>query len=201
MFNINSIFPTSIVMGNLDRKLNKEELEVVDYHKTRTYNNSGNTTSLDRYILKTQLPEIKQFIDLGIKSYVDSILIPKNPINFYITQSWLNYTEIGQYHHKHAHPNSIISGVFYFSADPEKDKIYFYKDKYRQIVIPPKEFNIHNSDSWWFSVKTGGLVIFPSHLTHMVEQTVSNETRVSLAFNVFAKGYIGEENTLTALHL
>jgi uncharacterized protein (TIGR02466 family) len=201
MFNINSIFPTSIVMGSLDRELSQEELAVVEYHKTKTYNNTGNITSLDRYILKTQLPEIKQFIDLGIKSYVDTILIPKHPISFYITQSWINYTHLGQFHHKHAHPNSILSGVFYFNADPEKDKIFFYNEKYRQIVIPAKEFNMHNSESWWFPVKTGGLVIFPSNLTHMVEQTTSVDTRVSLAFNVFAKGYIGDEDSLTALHL
>ena len=84
MFNISSVFPTSIVIGDLDREISKEELEVVEYHKTRTYNNAGNTTSLDRYILKTQLPEIKQFIELGVKSYVDTILIPKHSVNFYI---------------------------------------------------------------------------------------------------------------------
>jgi uncharacterized protein (TIGR02466 family) len=201
MFNINSIFPTSVVFGDLDREISKEELAVVDYHKTRTYNNTGNITSLDRYILKTQLPEIKTFIELGIKSYVDTILIPKHPISFYITQSWINYTHLGQFHHKHAHPNSILSGVFYFNADQEKDKIFFYNEKYRQIVIPSKEYNMHNSESWWFPVKTGGLVVFPSNLTHMVEQTTSIDTRVSLAFNVFAKGYIGDEDSLTALHL
>jgi hypothetical protein len=201
MFNINSIFPTSIIRGDLDRKITKKEFEVIDHHKKLTCNNTGNITSLDRYILNTQLPEIKQFIDSGIKSYVDSIIIPKHPIVFHITQSWLNYTELGQYHHKHSHSNSILSGVFYFNADEEKDKIYFYNEPYRQITIPTKEFNIHNSDSWWFPVKTGGLIIFPSNLTHMVEQTISTETRVSLAFNVFVKGYIGDEESLTALHL
>ena len=201
MFNISSIFPTSIVMGSLPREITQEELEVVEYHKSRTYNNAGNTTSLDRYILKTQLPEIKQFIDLGIKSYVDSILIPTHSLDFYITQSWLNYTHLGQHHHKHSHTNSILSGVFYFNADEEKDKIFFYNEKYRQIVIPTKEFNIHNSESWWFPVKTGNLVIFHSSLTHMVQQTINVDTRISLAFNVFASGYIGDEDSLTALHL
>lgn len=201
MFSINSIFPTSIVMGNLDRELTQEELAVVDYHKTRIYNNVGNVTSLDRYILKTQLPEIKTFIELGIKTYVDSILIPKHPLNFYITQSWINYTDPGQHHHKHEHPNSIISGVFYLNADQEKDKIFFYTQNYKQISITPKEWNIHNSDSWWFSVKTGGLILFPSHLTHMVENTTSDKTRISLSFNVFAKGTVGDEDRLIELHL
>jgi uncharacterized protein (TIGR02466 family) len=147
------------------------------------------------------LPEIKTFIELGIKSYVDNILIPKHPLNFYITQSWLNYTSKGQFHHKHNHPNSILSGVFYFSADASRDKIILYNEKYKQITIPTKQFNLYNSETWWFAVKTGSLVIFPSHLTHMVEQIVSDDTRVSLAFNVFANGYFGDEDSLTALHI
>ena len=201
MFEINSIFPTSVIMGDLHREISKEELAVVEYHKTRVSTNIGNTTSLDKYILKTELPEIKTFIELGIKSYVDNILIPKHPLNFYITQSWLNYTSKGQFHHKHNHPNSILSGVFYFSADASRDKIILYNEKYKQITIPTKQYNLYNSETWWFTVKTGSLVIFPSYLTHMVEQIVSDDTRVSLAFNVFANGYFGDEDSLTALHL
>jgi hypothetical protein len=34
----------------------------------------------------------------------------------------------------------------------------------------------------------------------MVEQTESKDTRISLSFNTFLKGYIGEEASLTALH-
>jgi hypothetical protein len=35
----------------------------------------------------------------------------------------------------------------------------------------------------------------------MVEQTESKDTRISLSFNTFLKGYIGEENSLTSLHV
>ena len=126
---------------------------------------------------------------------------PKHPVEIYITQSWLNYTDTGQYHHKHAHPNSWLSGCIYVNADKEKDKITFYNDQYNRIVIPTDNFNPFNSSSWWFSVGTGDIVIFPSHLSHMVEQTVSTDTRVSIAINTFLKGYIGDEHNLTGLHL
>jgi hypothetical protein len=94
-----------------------------------------------------------------------------------------------------------LSGVFYFNADPEKDKIQFSNDIYRTISIPAKEWTIRNSKTWWVPVATGDLIIFPSYLEHMVEQTVSDETRISLAFNTFAKGYFGDEVSNTALHL
>ena len=56
-----------------------------------------------------------------------------------------------------------------------------------------------SSESWWFEVGAGDLMIFPSHLTHMVESV--QQERVSLSFNTFPVGYVGEEESLTALHL
>jgi hypothetical protein len=81
-----------------------------------------------------------------------------------------------------------------------KDKIYFYRDGYQQIKLPTDQWNLHNSESWWFEVGAGDLMLFPSSLTHMVE-TVQGDERVSLAFNTFPVGYVGEEESLTALHL
>ena len=39
------------------------------------------------------------------------------------------------------------------------------------------------------------------NVQYLVEQKEGNNIRTSLAFNVFAKGYIGAEEELTALHL
>ena len=47
--------------------------------------------------------------------------------SFYITQSWLNYTNEKQVHYPHSHPNSIISGVYYINANPKFDYIRFKK--------------------------------------------------------------------------
>ena len=58
-----------------------------------------------------------------------------------------------------------------------------------------------NSESWWFEVGSGDLVLFPSNLEHMVETKVGNETRVSIAFNTFLKGHIGVDESLTGLQL
>ena len=44
-----------------------------------------------------------------------------------------------------------------------------------------------NSESWWFPVKTGDVILFPSSLIHMVETKQGTNTRISLAFNVFIK--------------
>ena len=128
-------------------------------------------------------------------------ICPKNDVRLKITQSWLNWTKPGEYHHKHAHPNSLISGCFYVNAKKETDKIVFYKEIYQQIKFPPIAWNAYNSESWWYSIGTNDLIFFPSHLNHMVQPVGGEDTRISLAFNTFPIGHIGDESELTALYL
>jgi uncharacterized protein (TIGR02466 family) len=199
--NINTLFPTPLVFTKLPRKFSNEEIAFIQKCALNVTKNTGNTTSVDRYVLdEPVMANIKSFLQFYINYFMSNIEAPYNPVEAYITQSWLNYTQPGEFHHKHEHPNSYLSGVFYINADPDKDKIYFYKSGYKRINLPTEQFNQFNSESWWFNVGTCDLVIFPSYLTHMVEQTESKDTRISLSFNTFLKGYIGEENSLTALH-
>ena len=200
---INNLFPTPIYMNNLDRPFTKQELLFVKEQNKHCSKNKGNINTKDNYILKRkELKNIKKFLDKCCKDYLKKIICPKNDLQLYITQSWLNYTEENQYHHQHAHPNSVISGVFYFDCDKENDKILFIKSNaYQQIRTVVKDFNLWNSDTWGFSVVTGQLVMFPSSTTHQVETKKGNNTRISLAFNTFYKGIIGSKDNLTELIL
>ena len=198
--NINGIFPTPIYISKLDRKLTPLELKFVDKNKKDFYKNDGNITSNNNYILNEKpFANIKKELDLRIQDYFDKVISPANNITPYITQSWLNYTETNQYHHKHAHPNSLVSGVFYINCHEEHDKIKFFNDNYKTIKLEIKDWNIWNSETWWFSVKTGDVILFPSSLTHMVETKKGDNTRISLAFNVFIKGTVGNNKNLTEL--
>ncbi len=199
---IHGIFPTPIYFSKLNREFTNKELLFIDKTKLDVYNNEGNKTSNDNYILNNKaFKDLKEELDLRVKDYFDKIICSANNITPYITQSWLNYTETNQYHHKHAHPNSLVSGVFYINCDEKFDKIKFFDENYKTIQPEIKEFNIWNSTSWWFSVKTGDVILFPSSLTHMVETKEGDNTRISLAFNVFIKGTVGNNKNLTELHL
>ena len=199
---INGIFPTPIYISNIDRELTNKELLFIDKTKLSVFKNEGNTTSNDNYILNNKpFKKIKEKLDLTIKDYFDKIISPANSITPYITQSWLNYTETNQYHHKHTHSNSLISGVFYINCDEQFDKIKFFNDTYKAIKPEVKQWNIWNSESWWFAVKTGDIILFPSSLIHMVETKQGDNTRISLAFNVFIKGTLGSNKELTELIL
>jgi uncharacterized protein (TIGR02466 family) len=199
---IKGIFPTPVYLSKLDRLLTPLELKFVDKSKKDFYKNNGNITSNNNYILNEKpFDNIKKELDLRVQDYFDKVISPANNIIPYITQSWLNYTETNQYHHKHNHPNSLISGVFYINCDEQFDKIKFFKEDYKTIKPEVKDWNLYNSESWWFSVKTGDVILFPSSLTHMVENKEGTNTRISLAFNVFIKGTIGNNKNLTELIL
>lgn len=197
---IENLFPTPIGFFSFEEGLTKDQKEFLVNQDRRP--NNHNTSSVNNYILKdNKISNLLTFIEKCAHEYFMSTVCPKQNVNLRITQSWLNWTEPGQIHHKHAHPNSFISGCFYVNADKKTDKIFFYKDKYQPFKIDPAEWNIYNSESWWFSVGSGDLVFFPSNLSHMVDTVEGDETRISLAFNMFPAGQLGIENDLTALYL
>ena len=200
---IHSIFPTPIYFSHLEREFTSSELKFVDeIKKNGSQLNYGNITSINNYILNEKpFFNIKKELNLRIKEYFDKIICSSNGITPYITQSWLNYTDKDQYHHKHSHPNSLVSGVLYINSDEKFDKIKFFKSGYERIDLEVKEFNLFNSGNWFFTVKTGDIVLFPSSLTHMVETKEGDNTRVSLAFNVFIKGKIGNSISLNEITL
>jgi len=198
--NTYGLFPTPVSIFEIDLPLTEEELDCIKNQETR--DNTGNTTSVDNYLFKLpELSRISEFCDRALIQYYSEIYSPKEEVVPYITQSWANYTAKGQYHHKHEHPNSFISGVFYVQTTQDLDKIYFFKSGYERLKITIKDWNLYNSDSWWLPAETGKLLLFPSNLTHMVETVESDETRISISFNTFLKGYVGDELSLTALHL
>ena len=202
---IHSIFPTPIYTTKMDRGFTKQELQFVKQQKKHCINNQGNINTKDNYILnRKEFKNIKKFLDKHCKDYLDTVICPKNNIELYITQSWLNYTEANQYHHRHEHPNSVVSGVLYFDSDVKNDKILFSHSRgYQQISpeIDKEKFNLWNSGTWFFPVETGNLFMFPSSTTHQVETKKGNNTRISLAFNTFYKGSVGSNTELTELIL
>ena len=202
---IHSVFPTPIYTTKMDRGFTKQELNFVKEQKKHCTNNEGNINTKDNYILnRKEFKNIKKFLDKHCKEYLDTVICPKNNIDLYITQSWLNYTEANQYHHKHEHPNSVVSGVLYFDSDVKNDKILFSHSRgYQQISpeIDKEKFNLWNSRTWFFPVETGNLFMFPSSTTHQVETKKGNNTRISLAFNTFYKGSVGSNDNLTELIL
>lgn len=196
---IMDLFPTPLYITNINKPINTQLKEYL--LNAPKIDNMGNLRGEDGYVLnQPMLAELKQFVMQCIKEYVVSVYGNPN-LDVYITQSWANYTKPKEFHHKHSHPNSFISGVFYINAKLNEDMIKFYKDKPPFFSILAAQPNNYNSQDVAILVETGDLVLFPSNFVHEVPPTTSEETRISISFNTFIRGYIGDEQSSTALYL
>jgi len=198
---ISEIFSTPVFQYENVKDITEEELNLVENGIDR-FRNVGNSTSLDNYILdRKEFKELKSILTDKINNYFQEVYAPSNKdLELYITQSWLNYTTENEFHHSHHHSNSIASGVFYFKADKD-DHICFEKDKSFALDIPSDQTNNFNAKVWGVSVEPSMLVVFPSRVTHSVQQKSNNNLRISLAFNTFIRGTLGSKQHLTELRL
>ena len=205
---IHGIFPEPVYESKLGRELTKKELNIINKCEIKRYKDMMNSDqfnssqSSDNYVLeKKELKNLKEDLNKIVIDYFEKVVCTKNPIFPHITQSWINYSKAGHGLHSHSHPNSFISGVFYPSADKKVDQIKFFKGIYERIKLSYDNYNTFNSRSWLFPVETGSVFLFPSHLVHGVDGKKGKNLRISLAFNVFFKGQIGDKNELTELVL
>ena len=124
---IRQLFPEPVYFSKLDRALTKKELQTITKYKKETNSNAGNITSSENYVLENKaFNNLKKDLNKKILDYFDKVVCTNSSITFYITQSWINYTENNQFHHKHSHSNSYVSGVFYIDAKKEVDQIRFF---------------------------------------------------------------------------
>jgi len=197
---IHHLFPEPVCFSKLERPLTKQELKTLDKYKKETKNNLGNTLTISNYILENKaLKNLKKDLHKKVIDYFNEVVCTSNSIIPYITQSWLNYTEPGQFHHRHEHSNSYVSGVFYVSADKEVDRIQFYKTAHEEIQLAVSKYNLFNSTTWQYPVQTGDVLLFPPYLTHGVEKKKGTNLRITLSFNVFFKGTIGRNEEMSEL--
>ncbi len=200
---IEKVFPIPLLIDKFYRGINSEEILYAKNVSLRK--NVTNYSSTETYVLKNSIfQELNTWIESKAKEFFQEIYCPTGQVELYITQSWINHSKVGEEHHVHAHPNSIISGVFYFDADPAVDKITFVKTVNKDIDLIPVQYNPFNSNTWYYSVDIGQLLIFPSNLKHTVEKVLPStkrETRISLSFNTFIKGHINPGIELSELIL
>ena len=195
------VFPKCFTISNLGRKITKDEMSAFLKYKETAVQNRHNLISSERYILDKEpaLSGIKDFIMSGINHYAYEVIQPSVMPEFYITQSWLNWTHKGESHHEHTHPNSFLSGVFYLNVVSGRDRIVFVKINDSPFDFMSDDYTDLNSKTWFFPVKFGDMVLFRSNIPHRVPEISTDEVRISLAFNVFMRGTIGDYASSTQL--
>jgi uncharacterized protein (TIGR02466 family) len=200
---IEDFFPIPVSEVNLYKTLNEDELRVINSEKRHTIKNHGNLTSQNQFVLdRVELQHLKQNITNQINDFFKKVFEPTSDIQLYITNSWLNWTENNDYHHLHYHPNSLISGVFYVDSD-DGDSISFMNPNnfLGNLKVKSPETGKWASLYWHCPIRKGNMVMFPSTLKHEVvnRPNTCKRTRISLAFNTWFKGTMGDSTTSNSL--
>ena len=90
--NVVDLFPTPVCETYLE-PLSKSTLQKFFKYETKPDWEFKILQSKNTYILNEKpFKNLKKQINVFIQQYVDEILKPSGNLNFYITQSWLNYT-------------------------------------------------------------------------------------------------------------
>lgn len=199
---IYGMFPNPVAAIN-ERPPYEEELSFVK--NLNQSKNQGNSISLDKDVLdQKEMKGLRENIQANLDEFFHYTMQARDDCQLRITQSWCNYSNNGDYHHKHSHYNSAISGVYYVQADHPDDRLMFHSplEMYMQMEFQINSNNIYNSKSWWLPAQTGTLFLFPSYLHHSVPP-IDNRltTRISLSFNTFYTGKLGSELNATGLNL
>jgi uncharacterized protein (TIGR02466 family) len=169
--------------------------------------------TVNKYILNTpELAPLKAKIMKAADNFIYSVLDVKRNMDFCMENSWVNRHYTGDFSGQHYHGNSLISGVYYIDTGVDTGAFICHKDKGNynlwtetvrvdfnyQDHADDAKLNFFNADAWGIFPAKNDLIMFPSMMTHSVEENQSAKVRYSLAFNLFPRGTAGGPiNTLT----
>ena len=193
------IFPTPVLITKYDDDIS-EETKYVENLEYISQKDNKNFKSKDSYLMKHEIfKKIKSFFGESIIKYTEKVLNSKQRL--VITQCWTNRNPPGAKHHEHVHPNSIVSGVFFFKIGGKLPPIQFAKSNQVAMKLDPVKYNNITAETFMLPCVPGELLLFPSNLKHSVPTNLSEETRYSMSFNTFCIDVLGSESSLTHLDI
>ena len=209
---IAALFPTPLLKIEIPPKLStacnlfdKTEMWTDKESRMEYGLHSRNTYIMD----EPECVDLKKFVlDLAKEFAQKTLMYDYDEWTF--SQTWVTWKEPGQQHVPHTHPNSVISGVFFYGYGEEgTPAIQFHKDEYQgtgqsiMLKQKPLEKDKELSPFAWktFTIpfKPGLLLLFPSYFRHSVPPNKTQYTRKSVSMNIVPKGEIGDPHSLTQL--
>ena len=166
--------------------------ELIDYiYKIREKEPVGNIIS-NRGGWQSKTFNINNEADPLHKFLIDSIggfHVIKKEVNFVI-DAWANINGPNCYNIKHDHPTANLSGVLWIKCPKECGNIVFESpvsyQTHAEVESYTEEFlnSINYYHSYYFTPTEGTIIVFPSHLNHLVKDNKSNDDRISVSFNI-----------------
>lgn len=184
--NLNYMFVNFVAYDYIDQA-NNTVLE--NYCKEISVGNQSISTTY----LSTHHPEVAKLVDIiRIKTNELKTRVGiKQDCIIDVDRIWCNINNNTNIDLPHSHPMALFSAVYYVKAKPNCGDLVFITPNSahqngeigRGIIV--EQFNEFTSATWSVSPEEGKLVIFPSWLTHYVQQNKSNDERISIALDFF----------------
>ena len=211
---LHTLFPTPVVVHNIqpterlvsffknletNRRFDENLKDENKYRKMY-----GSHTQNIQILKKKECSELRTEIMQAALEFSNEIMCYKCK-GIADTLSWLSIKAPGESHIPHTHPNSFISGVYYYEDIPKETPLIFQKGGKSTTtfqMIPP--FDVEKSMNSPFASreygilpKKGDLVLFPSYLLHYVPMNTLTLNRGGLAINMMPMYNLGENDHLT----
>ena len=119
-----------------------------------------------------------------------------------ITQMWGSIGGYKSWHQTHTHNYSIISGVFYLTNS--NARTWFSVPSIWERLNHSMPVTRHNTTEPISKITSekGKLIIFPSSLTHSVDEHMDPENnRYTMSFNTFPSGEVGDFSAAAGLNI
>lgn len=105
-----------------------------------------------------------------------------------LSNAWINISPPGSRNDVHIHPMSVFSGVLYLATPRGCGNIVFIEDQHRDPEIglrtdANRDGTLQHS-TYWIEPMAGRMLLFPAVMPHRVEPNLSDDDRVSIAFNI-----------------
>jgi uncharacterized protein (TIGR02466 family) len=181
------IFKQSIIIDHyFNDELDKNLIKILDEEEKNNKgvirsNQGGFQTDFinDRFIQESFLKKSIQLLSIYFES-------KKKNIKVEIKGLWINKNLKNDYNSIHVHPNSSFSGVYYLKIVDKGGELVFSNNDVSSIFNENSLFfkNPEFEDIFIVTPQKNNFILFPSHLQHYVKPNQTEESRISVSFNI-----------------
>jgi len=179
------IFPTPIIKTQLEENLNIFKEFALSLKENKIFTNVGGFHSSMLNINEPPLNSLKDKITkIANDNFFEDLKLKKN---LEIENMWVNINGYKDYNQEHFHPYYIISGIYYVNVNDQSGELKLHKNDslhLMSLINTTKEFNLFTSSSYLIKPKNNMLILFPSWIKHSVMPNLSQEKRISIAFDL-----------------
>lgn len=189
--NVENIFVNVLAHDQLDVDNNKIEKFCYDLTTSdpgrRVSNEGGYQSNIFDMSSTPELKELHSQIQLRVDTFHDYMGF-KSSLKKVVDQCWVNINPPGTYNSMHTHNGGVMTGIYYVKVPENSGEL--------QMITPNPAFDFIMKDSYIESSnqfnasniivkpQEGKLYLFPCWVAHQVKMNVSDQNRISIAFDI-----------------